>query len=150
MWKGRKNKTVVPHERVHSLDFVWWDDRLSKFKARTAGLGISQPYYIDERRDMSSFDMQAAGHGEYSRSLVVRLRSAESIDSHRALATRKDKGRNLQNGQGYDNKHTIRAEFESVRNTVEEKLTDDSLLRTWDGSIRKCELPDRKFVGSLH
>jgi hypothetical protein len=59
------------------------------------------------------FDMQAAGHGEYSQSLVVRLRSAESIDSHRALATRKDKGKNMQNGQGYDNKHTVRAEFES-------------------------------------
>lgn len=42
----------------------------------------------------------------------------------------------MQNGQGYDNNHTIRTEFESVRNPVEEKLTDASLLRTWAGLIR--------------
>jgi hypothetical protein len=91
--KGKKNKTVVPHERVHSLDFVWWDDRLSKFKARTAGLGISQPYYIDERRDMSSLTCNLRAVVNTRESLVVRLRSAESIDSHRALATQGGQGK---------------------------------------------------------
>lgn len=58
----------------------------------------------------------------------------------------------MQNGQGYDKNHTIRTEFESVRNPVEEKLTDASLLRTWAGLIRTDVRVVRSkiLVGRLH
>ena len=92
------------------------------------------------------FDMQAArAVRKYSRSLVVRLRSAESIDSHRALATRRTRERTCRTGEDVITNTRSAQSLKSVRNIVEEKLTDDSLLRTWDGFIRKCTSPDRKF-----
>lgn len=142
----RKIKLSSLTKELHSLGFVWWDDRLSKFKARTAGLGISQPYYIHEAARYVIFDMQAAR-------AVVNTREAssyglappESIDSHRALATRRTRERTCRTGEDMITNTRSAQSLKSVRDTVEEKLTDDSLLRTWDGFIRKCESPDRKF-----
>lgn len=92
--------------------------------------------------------MQAAGCGENSRSLSLSYGFTASLRrvnrQPSCIGEKKNEEKNTQNGQGYDNNHRIHTEFESVRNPVEEKLTDASLLRTWAGLIRT----DVRVVGS--
>lgn len=90
---------------------------------------------------------------------VVRTREASSYGLTASLrrvnrqplciGDKENEGKNMQNGQGYDNNHTIRTEFESVRNPVEGKLTDASLLRTWAGTMVRV-VRSKISVGRLH
>ena len=117
-----------------------------KVQARTAGLGIKSTVLHTRAARYVIFDMQAARAMVNTREASsYGFAPSESIDSHRALATRKTRERTCRTGEDVITNTGSAQSLKSVRNSVEEKLTDDSLLRTWDGFIRKCESPDRKF-----